>query len=66
MYNSFFALRFNLIQHFSAVPCNPPPGYSHRAVTVFSSRKSLIEAIRLLAPPMNDFLLDPRGKKAYG
>jgi hypothetical protein len=40
--------------------------YTHLAVTVFSSRKSLMDAILLLAPPKKDLRLEPSGKNAYG
>lgn len=38
--------------------------YPQRAVMVFSSMNILIEAILDFAVPMNDSLLDPKGKKA--
>gem|GEM_PF-2095063 len=40
--------------------------YAQRAVTVFSSKKSLMDAMRDFAPPIKEVLLEPRGKKAYG
>ena len=37
--------------------------HTHRAVTVFSSKKSLMEAILLLAPPKKDLRFDPSGRR---